>query len=242
MIDLTPLDVRKKSADFRRVLRGYDTQEVDGFLQLAAERLEELVKENLALRERSERLGRELTGHEGRESAVKEALVMAQQLREDLKAQAEREAELLRNEADADARHRIAETDAEVRQRLAEADAGIRQRLADTDADIGRRLAETDADVRERVAEAERRLEDARRGLAELERRRLLFLKSLRSLLERELEVVAVEETGPSGEAPARPPDAPALAEHAAADEGGFWLSSVLGERTREDGGEDRRP
>ena len=32
MIDLTPLDVRKKRGDFRKMLRGYDPQEVDSFL------------------------------------------------------------------------------------------------------------------------------------------------------------------------------------------------------------------
>ncbi len=32
MIDLTPLDVRKKRGDFRRGLRGYDPEEVDHFL------------------------------------------------------------------------------------------------------------------------------------------------------------------------------------------------------------------
>ena len=56
MIDLTPLDVRKKRGDFGRGVRGYNPQEVDGFLELVAERLEELVKENITLRERAERL------------------------------------------------------------------------------------------------------------------------------------------------------------------------------------------
>ena len=32
MIDLTPLDVRKKKGDFRKGLRGYEMEEVDGFL------------------------------------------------------------------------------------------------------------------------------------------------------------------------------------------------------------------
>ncbi len=40
MIDLTPLDVRKKRGDFGKGLRGYDPQEVDGFLELVAERME----------------------------------------------------------------------------------------------------------------------------------------------------------------------------------------------------------
>jgi len=50
MIDLTPLDVRKKAGDFRRILRGYDPQEVDIFLELVAERMEVLVRENMALK------------------------------------------------------------------------------------------------------------------------------------------------------------------------------------------------
>lgn len=44
MIDLTPLDVRKKRGDFAKGLRGYDIQEVDTFLDLVAERMEELVR------------------------------------------------------------------------------------------------------------------------------------------------------------------------------------------------------
>ena len=54
MIELTPLDVRKKRGDFAKALRGYEAQEVDVFLELVAERMEALVKENLQLRERSE--------------------------------------------------------------------------------------------------------------------------------------------------------------------------------------------
>ena len=102
MIDLTPLDVRKKAGDFRKALRGYDSEEVDAFLQLAAERLEELVKENLTLRERSERLQEQVLAHEGRERAVQEALVVAQQLRADLRVQVEREADLKRRETEAE--------------------------------------------------------------------------------------------------------------------------------------------
>ena len=56
MIDLTPLDVRKKRGDFKKMLRGYDPQEVDTFLELVAERLEVLVKEGLALKERTDLL------------------------------------------------------------------------------------------------------------------------------------------------------------------------------------------
>ena len=40
MIDLTPLDVRNKRGDFKKVMRGYDPQEVDVLLEIAADRLE----------------------------------------------------------------------------------------------------------------------------------------------------------------------------------------------------------
>ena len=99
MIDLTPLDVRKKRGDFGKGLRGYDPQEVDGFLELVAERMEVLVKENLAFREEIGQLGERVVVQEGREQAVQEALVTAQELRQDVKKQALREAKLLEREA-----------------------------------------------------------------------------------------------------------------------------------------------
>ena len=99
MIDLTPLDVRKKRGDFAKRVRGFDPEEVDAFLELVAERMEVLVKENLAFREEVEQLEERVVVQEGREQAVQEALVTAQSLRQDVEKQARREAELLEREA-----------------------------------------------------------------------------------------------------------------------------------------------
>lgn len=104
MIDLTPLDVRKKRGDFRRGIRGYDAEEVDQFLSLVSERMEELVRENLELKGRAEHLGRQVDAQEGREHAVKEALVTAQELRDEIREQARQEADLIRREAEMEAR------------------------------------------------------------------------------------------------------------------------------------------
>jgi DivIVA domain-containing protein len=93
MIDLTPLDVRKKKGDFRKGLRGYEIAEVDSFLDLVAERMEELVRENALLKERSSQLADGLNAFRSREQAMNEALVSAQQLREEIRAQTQREAE-----------------------------------------------------------------------------------------------------------------------------------------------------
>lgn len=99
MIDLTPLDVRKKKGDFRRGLRGYDAAVVDEFLDLVAERMEELVRENATMRERLNHLADAVTSYQERDRAMNEALVSAQQLREDVRAQAGRDAEVVLREA-----------------------------------------------------------------------------------------------------------------------------------------------
>lgn len=99
MIDLTPLDVRKKRGDFGKGLRGYDPQEVDTFLELVAERMEVLVQENVAFRGRVGELEEKVVAQQGREQAIQDALVTAQELRQDVKKQAHREANLLEREA-----------------------------------------------------------------------------------------------------------------------------------------------
>lgn len=122
MIDLTPLDVRNKRGDFRKLLRGYDPQEVDVFLELVGERLEELVRDNVHLRDRVTSLQGMVDSQTGREHAVQEALVTAQELRKEIKAHAQREAELIIADAKSEARSLLAEADAEIRNRLRDAE------------------------------------------------------------------------------------------------------------------------
>lgn len=109
MIDLTPLDVRKKKGDFRRTVRGYDPELVDDFLDMVAERLEELVKQNVALSERGEHLQEQVASFREREKALNEALVTAQQLRSEAQVQADKEVELIRREAQGEAERIVAE-------------------------------------------------------------------------------------------------------------------------------------
>jgi cell division initiation protein len=128
MIDLTPLDVRKKRGDFRRILRGYDPEEVDSFMDLVADRFEELVRQNLILSERNENLESQLEALEGRESAVQEALVSAQKLREEVNDQSRRDAEVLRDQAKREADLLRAEAEAEIARKLVEAERVVRER------------------------------------------------------------------------------------------------------------------
>jgi len=128
MIDLTPLDVRKKRGDFRRILRGYDPEEVDTFMELVAERFEELVRGNLALSEKTDRLESQLEALEGRENAVQEALVTAQKIREEVGDQSRLDAEVLKEQAVREAKLLKAEAEAEIARRLGDSEGLIRER------------------------------------------------------------------------------------------------------------------
>ncbi len=109
MIDLTPLEVRQKKGDFRHALRGYDPELVNDFLDLVADRLEDLVKENMALREAARSGQDELTAYRHKEQALSEALMAAQRVREDARSHAEKERELVIREAQLAARTARAE-------------------------------------------------------------------------------------------------------------------------------------
>lgn len=128
MIDLTPLDVRKKRGDFSTKLRGYDPQEVDAFLEEVSARLEELVKENLRFQDRTEMLQERVDASDGREKAIQEALVTAQQLRAEVKEQATREASLIEREARSRIEALSAEAERHLRERMSALEELERQR------------------------------------------------------------------------------------------------------------------
>ncbi|MEE9208601.1 MAG: DivIVA domain-containing protein [Gemmatimonadota bacterium] len=103
MIELTPLDVRKKREDLRRTMRGYDPEQVDAFLDLVAERFESLVEKETRLTEQVRMMSEQLKTFQDRERALNDALVTAQELREDARAQAEQIAESRLRDAEREA-------------------------------------------------------------------------------------------------------------------------------------------
>jgi cell division initiation protein len=90
---LTPLDVRQKR--FEVALRGFSRREVEGFLELVAGVLEEVVRENISLKEELKRLQARVDHHAERERTLQETMVTAQRIAEDLKGQAKKEAEIV---------------------------------------------------------------------------------------------------------------------------------------------------
>jgi cell division initiation protein len=96
-VRITPLDIQKQQ--FRLRFRGFDVREVDAFLEAVAEEFKELVGENEALRAEVHRLEEQLSDYRGRERALQETLVRAQEMSENLKEEGRRGADLVIGEA-----------------------------------------------------------------------------------------------------------------------------------------------
>jgi DivIVA domain-containing protein len=98
---LTPLDVRRM--EFGKTLRGYDPERVDHFREEVAEELERLIRLNQELEAKARGFHDQLKAFRDRDKALNDALVHAQQLRGEIKEQAERESQLITREAQAEA-------------------------------------------------------------------------------------------------------------------------------------------
>lgn len=122
---LTPLDVRTQ--EFVGALRGYERGQVDHFKLQVAEELERLTRDRMQAEERLRSAQEQLKAFRERERAMNEALVAAQQLREDSRQQAEREAELIRKEAQAEAHSIVAQARQDEVEVRARADSASRQ-------------------------------------------------------------------------------------------------------------------
>jgi cell division initiation protein len=94
---VTPLDIIKK--EFTPSRKGVDSDEVSQFLESVRETLDGLLKENQRLREVIKRRDGEISSLKGEESSIKDTLVLARRLTEDLERKARRESDLIVGEA-----------------------------------------------------------------------------------------------------------------------------------------------
>lgn len=143
---LTPPDVRRY--DFGRALRGYNPARVDQFRDQVAEELERLTRINQDLDGKARSFHEQLRAFRERDKALNDALIAAQQLRDDVRGQAEREAQLVIREAQGEAERIIETAKAEVRRMEEELDNLDRSRrtyLAQMRTLIARQLSEVEA-------------------------------------------------------------------------------------------------
>jgi len=95
---ITPLDIQQKQ--FPVKFRGFDMEEVYAFLEVVREEMEEILRENASLKETIRRTEGQVTEFRDMEATMRETLITAQQMVEEYKTNARKEAELLIKDAE----------------------------------------------------------------------------------------------------------------------------------------------
>jgi DivIVA domain-containing protein len=143
---LTPLDIRRY--DFGSAMRGYDRARVDQFREQVAGEVERLARQCQMAEAKAQSFHEQLRAFRERDKAINEALISAQQIRAEMREQAEREGQLMLREAKADAERIVAVAGNELRKVELELEALVRQRrafLAQLRTMVERHLSEIEA-------------------------------------------------------------------------------------------------
>jgi len=90
---ITPIEIQQHK--FKSSFFGYDSSAVDQFLEMIADELEGLHKQNHELKETLARTRTVLDQMKSREQALQQTLIAAQQVTEELKSNARKEADLV---------------------------------------------------------------------------------------------------------------------------------------------------
>ncbi len=98
MHNLSALEIQKQT--FSRAIKGYNHDEVRAYLHLVAEEIERLVRENDRMTREIFVLREDLEDHSNRERILKDTLLSAQKVAEDLTTNARKEAELIVKDAE----------------------------------------------------------------------------------------------------------------------------------------------
>jgi DivIVA domain-containing protein len=183
---LTPLDVRRW--EFGSALRGYDRARVDEFKARVADEIEELNRRINDLDSKARGFHEQIRTFRERDRAINDALVSAQQLRNDIREQAEKEGNLTLAESKADAEKVLTEAKQRAEETLREAQDQANKILREATAE-GRALVDDSRSAAKKIA----------RDLDELNRSRQSYLSQMKALAERHLqEVAASRATAPN--------------------------------------------
>ncbi len=125
---LTPLDIRR--FDFGSALRGYDKARVDEFREQVANEIEYLLKQCQDMEGKAKGFHEQLRAFRERDKALNDALVSAQQLRAEIREQADREAQLVIREAQAEGERLLDAARSDLRRLESEREALLKQRQA----------------------------------------------------------------------------------------------------------------
>ena len=95
---LTPEDLKKKT--FSKGFRGYETAEVDKFMQELIKEYNYLYLDNIQQKETIERVSSKLEYYQQMEATMQSTLTVAQETADEVKADSEKKAALMEQETD----------------------------------------------------------------------------------------------------------------------------------------------
>jgi cell division initiation protein len=109
-----------KKTDFKKTFRGYDSNEVDAFLETVSLRYERLLEENTNLNDRLKSLSADIEVYKENESTLQKAIVKAQDLAEEILSNAKKRGENIIKEAELNAQKVLQDTDKDIMTRKQE--------------------------------------------------------------------------------------------------------------------------
>jgi cell division initiation protein len=124
---ITPLDIRQKR--FEASFRGFEKREVEAFLEMLAGEFEEVVKENISLKEELKRAAVQLESLREKERTLQETMVTAQRISEELQQSAKKESEIIIAEAEHQAERIVYDAHQKLVQVVADINELKRQRI-----------------------------------------------------------------------------------------------------------------
>ena len=125
-MELSPLEITQR--EFARKFRGLDPEEVHTFLEQISEEMTRLVRETTDKAGQIQRLEAQLRVHQEREDSLRNTLVTAQKMTDEIKATASREAELVLKDTELKAERLLEQAHRKLAQVQAETAELIRQR------------------------------------------------------------------------------------------------------------------
>lgn len=109
-VNISPLDIQQQQ--FKgKMIGGLDPNDVDSFLQLVANQMENLIRENSDLKDQCRRSAADLDDLRQRETNLRETMLAAQKITEEMKANAQKEANLTVTEAEIKAERLLADAE-----------------------------------------------------------------------------------------------------------------------------------
>jgi cell division initiation protein len=95
---ITPLDIRRQT--FKKVMRGYDCDEVNAFLEMVSTEFESLLKTATLSKEKNEILQADVEKYTNIEKTLQDTLVSAQKATEEIKRNSQKESDLIVKEGE----------------------------------------------------------------------------------------------------------------------------------------------